>query len=118
MPVNIPQEVYICTVVEDFFAPETIMFDERYLKEAMGPESAWMRSGEEAGGNLDAAVLRSLLMLTSGDLREFSHYKLPPAKIQSWVEEANSRQVHGALILVLRRWHEIRRESTEKGTEV
>lgn len=85
-----------------------IMFDERFLREAMGQESAEMPTGKEEGGNLDAAVIRSLLLLTSGDLQEFSQFLSPPAKIRSWIEKADRPQVHGAMISVIHRWHEVR----------
>ena len=60
---------------------------------------------EPAGQDLDAAVLRSLLVLSAGDLLEFCEYRRPPEEILSWIEHADRRQLNGLLITALRQWH-------------
>lgn len=62
-------------------------------------------SSEPSGQDLDAAVLRSLLLRSAGDPQEFCEYRRPPEEILSWIEHADRRQLNGLLVAALRQWH-------------
>ena len=61
--------------------------------------------GELSGQDLDAAVLRSLLLLSAGDSQEFREHRLPPEEILAWIKRADRRELSGLLITALRQWH-------------
>ena len=55
----------------------------------------------------EAAVVRSLTLLTMGRTSDFRDHEQPPGDIQSWLQRAEPRQVRGLLMVTLRRWHEL-----------
>jgi hypothetical protein len=58
--------------------------------------------------DLEAAVVRSLTLLTMGHAIDFRDYRQPPAHIQAWLKRASTDEVRGLLMMTLRRWHELR----------
>ena len=71
-------------------------------------ESTPTPPGEPSGQDLDAAVLRSLLLLSDGDPLEFREYRRPPEEILSWIKRADRHQLNGLLVTALRQWHALR----------
>jgi len=63
---------------------------------------------DDAGDNVDAAVLRSLTLLTEGDLKAVSDVRWPPKHVLQWLQRADLLRIHGLLILALQRWHELK----------
>ncbi len=63
---------------------------------------------DEPKADLDGAVVRSLLLLTSGDVSEFGEYEEVPRDVVVWLRQAKIKPVRGLLMGVLRRWHELR----------
>lgn len=55
----------------------------------------------------EAAVVRSLMLLTMGQTSDFRDHEQPPAHIEAWLKSAEPRQVRGLLMVTLRRWHEL-----------
>ena len=55
----------------------------------------------------EAAVVRSLMLLTMGHTIDFRDHEQPPAHIEAWLKSAEPRQVRGLLMVTLRRWHEL-----------
>jgi len=60
--------------------------------------------------DLDGAVVRSLILLTSGNVAEFGEHEDPPQNVAAWLRQAEIRAVRGLLMGVLRRWHELRQQ--------
>ncbi len=58
----------------------------------------------------EAAVIRSLTLLTMGQTIDFRDHEQPPAHIETWLQNAEPRQVRGLLMVTLRRWHELSRK--------
>lgn len=58
--------------------------------------------------DLEAAVVRSLTLLTMGHAIDFREYQQPPGHIQAWLQRASADEVRGLLMMTLRRWHELR----------
>ena len=58
--------------------------------------------------DLEAAVVRSLTLLTMGHAIDFRDYQQPPGHVQAWLQRAELNEVRGLLMMTLRRWHEIR----------
>ncbi len=56
----------------------------------------------------EGQVVRSLWLLTEGDVAEFVDYQRPPTGIRSFIRRADAPMVHGLLITILQRWHEVR----------
>ena len=80
-----------------------------------GKESTRPPPSEPSNDDLDAAVLRSLILLSPGDSLEFREHRLPPEEILGWIERADRRELNGLLVVVLRQWHALRRgESAEQ----
>lgn len=63
--------------------------------------------------NLDLAVLRALIMLSTADCLDFSDHQWPPAKVCQWLKKADLRQVRGMLLATLERWRRV--HGTEAG---
>lgn len=57
--------------------------------------------------DLEAAVVRSLTLLTMGHAIDFRDYQQPPGHIQAWLKRAQPDEVRGLLLMTLRRWHEL-----------
>ena len=55
----------------------------------------------------EAAVVRSLTLLTMGRTSDFRDHEQPPAHIEAWLKSAELRQVRGLRMVTLRRWHEL-----------
>ncbi len=55
----------------------------------------------------EAAVVRSLMLLTMGNTTDFCDFEQPPTHVQTWLQSAEPRQVRGLLMMTLRRWHEL-----------
>ena len=70
-----------------------------------GPEPT---PSEPSDQDLDAAVLRSLLLLSAGDSQEFRDFHLPPEEILTWIKRADRQELNGLLITALRQWHALR----------
>ncbi len=66
-------------------------------------------SDSHSGIDLDAEVIRSLLLLSAQYGVQFGDYERPPEKIIAWLEQADRRHVEGLLVCVLRQWHTLRR---------
>ena len=64
---------------------------------------------EPSGQNLDAAVLRSLMLLSPGNPLAFREHRLPPEEILTWIKRADRRELNGLLMTALRQWHALRR---------
>ena len=77
-----------------------------------GQEPTQPAPSEPSSHDLDAAVLRSLLLLSGGNPLEFREYDLPPEEILSWIKRAERRELNGLLIVSLRKWHALRREES------
>ena len=56
----------------------------------------------------DAAVIRSLLLLTEGDPSAFRDATAPPPEITAYIHRASAPQLHGLLIATLSAWHAIK----------
>ena len=54
--------------------------------------------------NLDLAVLRALILLSTADCLDFADHQWPPKEICRWLEQADLRQVRGLLLATLERW--------------
>ncbi len=89
------------------------MIDEPFQPDPRDP-SDLPAFDQPSADSLDGAVLKSLMLLTSGDLVSFNEFQLPPSKIRAWIDQANRRQVHGLLISTLHRWHELRRRESNE----
>ncbi len=57
--------------------------------------------------DLEAAVVRSLTLLTMGHTIDFRDNEQPPDHVQAWLQSAEPRQVRGLLMATLQRWHEL-----------
>lgn len=57
--------------------------------------------------DLEAVVVKSIILLSMGHAVDFQDYEEPPAEFKSWLRRSDMNRVHGALMLVLRRWHEL-----------
>lgn len=58
--------------------------------------------------DLEAAVIRSMTLLTLGNTVDFQDYEEPPPEIRSWINNSSVSHVRGLLMFSLKRWHEIR----------
>ena len=56
--------------------------------------------------DLDAAVVRSLCLLTEGDPSAFRKTTAPPRHVTSYLARATPAELHGLLIATLSAWHE------------
>ena len=74
-----------------------------------GQEPTQPTPSEPSGQDLDAAVLRSLMLLSPGDSQAFREHRLPPEDILTWIKRADRRELNGLLITALRQWHALRR---------
>jgi len=63
--------------------------------------------------DLEAAVIRSLVLLTLGDTDDFSLCADPPQKVTQWLTQAKMEPVRGLLMATLRRWHELQQQESE-----
>ena len=61
--------------------------------------------------NLDLAVLRALILLSTADCLEFADHQWPPKEICRWLEQADLREVRGLLLATLERWRGLHRSS-------
>jgi len=59
--------------------------------------------------NLDLAVLRALILLSTADCLEFADHQWPPKEICRWLEQTDLRQVRGLLLATLERWRGLHR---------
>lgn len=62
--------------------------------------------------DLEAAVIRSMTLLTLGNTVDFRDYEEPPPEVKRWVNATNSNDIRGLLMYSLRRWHELRKADT------
>jgi hypothetical protein len=60
---------------------------------------------------IDAQVVRSVQLLTGGDVSLFMDMSCPAAAICDFVEHADVRDISGLLIATLQRWHQLQREA-------
>ena len=61
-----------------------------------------------------SALLRSLSLLTLGDPASFQQSEMPPGDVHRWLNQANSRQVQGVILLSLHRWLDLQAASSEE----
>ena len=59
--------------------------------------------------DLEAAVVRSMTLLTLGHTVDFKNYQEPPPDIRQWINGTDMDDVRGLLMHSLRRWHELQR---------
>ena len=55
--------------------------------------------------DINAAVVRSLLLLTEGDPSIFRRATAPPREITNYIHHATAAQLHGLMIATLSAWH-------------
>ncbi len=71
------------------------------------PPISFIFTDDEAG-DWDAAVIRSLMLLSQqANGHDFADHPTPPANLLSWLEQASLQEVDGMLIATLHRWHEL-----------
>ncbi len=58
----------------------------------------------------NAQLIRPLYLLTNGNPTEFENLTKPPASPSQTTRKADAPQIHGLLIEILQRWHELREE--------
>lgn len=58
--------------------------------------------------DLEAAVIRSMTLLTLGHTADFKDFEEPPPEIKRWVNDTNANDIRGLLMYSIRRWHELR----------
>ncbi len=78
------------------------------------PPISFVFTDDEADGKLDAesdgvdaAVIRSLMLLSQSAGHDFVDHQMPPANLLDWLIQASRKEVDGMLIATLRRWHEL-----------
>ena len=55
----------------------------------------------------DARLLRSLFLLTKGNVNEFADCTQPTEEVRKYLRRADASEIRGLLLETLTRWHEI-----------
>ncbi|HVT27197.1 MAG TPA: hypothetical protein VHE81_04195 [Lacipirellulaceae bacterium] len=81
------------------------------LKHPASDRSARIRrkSVDPALGSFSGLDLRTLIVLSVGEWWELAEYDNPPESVYRWIEKADFRELRGALLAILARWHELSR---------
>jgi hypothetical protein len=92
-------------------SPMTTPRRRKSVKRARRPKRDAGPKAPATSSNLDLAVLRALILLSTADCLEFADHQWPPKEICRWLEQADLREVRGLLLATLERWRGLHRSS-------